>query len=106
MSPKDAPSNPILGGSADSTSSPEADAGQALRKRADALAGELPEKPEVVSPERVRQSLHELQVHQIELEMQNEELRRTQEELEVSLRGISTCMTWRRWAISRSVNKG
>jgi PAS domain S-box-containing protein len=84
MSPKDAPSNPILGGSADSTSSPEADAGQALRKRAEALAGELPEKLEVVSPERARQTLHELQVHQIELEMQNEELRRTQEELDVS----------------------
>jgi len=34
------------------------------------------------SPEMAQQTLHELHVHQIELEMQNEELRRAQEELE------------------------
>ena len=31
----------------------------------------------------MRQTLHELEVHQVELEMQNEELRRAQEQLEV-----------------------
>ena len=88
MTPEEAPSNPIVNRSTDSTGSPEADSGQSLRDRAEALAGEepggMPENLEVLSPEEARRALHELRVHQIELEMQNEELRRTQEELEVS----------------------
>jgi PAS domain S-box-containing protein len=52
-----------------------------LRKRAEAQLAARAGKAPDPSPEEVRQLLYDLQVHQIELEMQNEELRRTQNEL-------------------------
>jgi PAS domain-containing protein len=56
----------------------------ALRRLAEEQAALSPEIPEAVTPDEARRVLHELRVHQIELEMQNEELRRTQGELETS----------------------
>ncbi len=57
-----------------------------LRQKAEALAQEkasrTPKDSAANSPEEIQQTLHELRVHQIELEMQNEELRLTQEEIE------------------------
>ncbi len=59
-----------------------------LRERAQAQVRErapkIPQDFSALSADAVRKLLHELSVHQIELELQNEELRRAQEELEGS----------------------
>jgi PAS domain S-box-containing protein len=57
---------------------------EALRKRAEALCRKEPSDVAGMSPEEIQALVHDLQVHQIELEIQNEELRRTQTELEQS----------------------
>lgn len=46
-----------------------------LRLRAEAKAADLPDDALTLPPKKLREILHELRVHQIELEMQNEELR-------------------------------
>ena len=53
-----------------------------LRKEAETRLAQSPDIPESLSPDKIRDTLHELRVHQIELEMQNEELRRAQAEIE------------------------
>ncbi len=54
----------------------------AWRDLAEAQAAQSPALPEPLAPAEIRHLLHELRVHQIELEMQNEELRRTQVQLD------------------------
>ena len=59
-----------------------------LRRRAEEIArgaaAPSPENLQPMSPEEAHRALHELHVHQIELEMQNEELRRAQVELDAA----------------------
>ncbi len=53
----------------------------ALRRRAEEHLHRGAETLDTLSPEEARRLLHELSVHQVELEMQNAELRQTQEQL-------------------------
>ena len=55
-----------------------------LRRRAEERLQGNPADPAVLPAEETRRLLHELRVHQIELEMQNDELRRAQQEIEAS----------------------
>ena len=55
-----------------------------LRQMAETTLTTTRAKVKTMSPEEVQHLVHELQVHQIELEMQNEELRKSQLELEVA----------------------
>ena len=57
---------------------------QSLRARAEASAAPWPPDLPELSDDAARRLVHELQVHQIELEIQNEELRRLMVELEQS----------------------
>jgi hypothetical protein len=70
------------------TPGPPERAAAALRKRAEEITSHEPspsrETLDLQSPEQARLLIHELRVHQIELEMQNEELRRTQFELDTA----------------------
>ena len=58
--------------------------GDTHRQRAERLLSKRPKVASKIPPGDVKKAIHELQVHQIELEMQNDELRRAQEEIEAS----------------------
>jgi len=65
-----------------------------FRKAAEAKAADIETRlHHIGSAEDIAATFHELHVHQIELEMMNEELRTSQEELEISGQGISTYTT-------------
>jgi PAS domain S-box-containing protein len=55
-----------------------------LRRQAEELLCKTPAEIRAISGAEIKELVHELQVHQIELEMQNEELQKTQRELEES----------------------
>ncbi len=59
-----------------------------LRRQAEEIvrerAARSEDDPSALPPREIRRMVHELHVHQIELNMQNEELRRAQDELEAS----------------------
>jgi PAS domain S-box-containing protein len=57
---------------------------RALRRKAEKLLSEAPEKLALTSTKDLQKLVHSLSVYQIELEMQNEELRRSREQLEQS----------------------
>ena len=54
---------------------------QELRRRAEELLRQKPEDIQEIPGDDIQRLIHELRVHQIELEMQNEELRRTHGEI-------------------------
>lgn len=53
-----------------------------IRSRAEAKLTRSKAPPKALSPEETQELIHELQVHQLELEMQNEDLRSSRSELE------------------------
>ena len=67
---------------------PNKDPASSLRQKAEEIARsnatQSLQDQEALLPTEMRRTFHELQVHQIELEMQNEELRRAQEELDAA----------------------
>jgi PAS domain S-box-containing protein len=58
--------------------------GDSLRKRAEQILSQKTESVRKVPVEDITRLIHELEVHQIELDMQNDELRRAQAEIELS----------------------
>jgi len=58
--------------------------GDSLRKKAEKILSQKSKDLRKVHVEDIKRLIHELDVHQIELEMQNDELRRAQAEIGLS----------------------
>jgi len=58
--------------------------GDSLRKRAEKILSQKPEAVRKIPVEDIKRLIHELDVYQIELDMQNDELRKAQAEIELS----------------------
>ena len=65
--------------------SEEMDSRRSLRDRAEALISPMDQATSIPSPEEIRKLAHDLAVHQVELEMQNEELQATHQRMEAAL---------------------
>ena len=69
-----------------------------LRRSAEERVGSAPQPlPEIGSAEELRAIINALRVHQIELEMQNDELRKTQRDLEAARDRYSRLYHQARW---------
>jgi len=58
--------------------------GDSLRKRAEKILSQKPQDVRKIPVEDIKRLIHELDVYQIELDMQNDELRKAQAEIELS----------------------
>jgi hypothetical protein len=79
---------------------------QTLRHRAETVLQERcnrASQTEANAAPTTTQVLEDLYLHQIELEMRNEDLRRSQDALQAAKERFFNSTTWRRWVIARSV---
>ena len=58
--------------------------GDSLRKKAEKILSQKPDAIRKIPGEDIQRLIHELDVYQIELDMQNDELRKAQAEIELS----------------------
>ena len=74
-----------------------------LRRRAEELLLTTGSELQAVPIADLEELLHELRVHHAELELQNDELRGASSSSSFPVTGISSCMTRRRWVMSRPI---